>query len=88
MANTGQSPESNDRQPVAFDPRTRKVMELHRLVREGRYRPDPAEVARAILREWSVAEQAEPAPQGKTFAERFIVAPAAPAPSSDIALPA
>ena len=88
MTNTAQSPESNERQPVAFDPRTRKVMELRRLVREGRYKPDPAEVAHAILREWTAAEQSETARRAQTFAGRFIVAPAAPAPSGDVALPA
>lgn len=88
MANTGQSPESNERQPVTFDPRARKVRELRRLVREGLYRPDPAEVAAAILREWATDADDQPRPDSATFAERFVVTPGAPEPSRDVALPA
>jgi hypothetical protein len=53
MAVTPKSPDSNTNEPVAFDERTRRVMELRRQVREGRYCPDPETIARAILREWT-----------------------------------
>jgi hypothetical protein len=53
MSDTAHTPSSNPQnEPIGFDARIRKVMELRRLVREGLYRPDAEEVARAILAEW------------------------------------
>jgi hypothetical protein len=61
-------------------------MELRRQVREGTYRPDPEAIARALLREWALADEGTvspgaPAPLGGDFrsaAERFVVRPSAP----------
>jgi hypothetical protein len=50
MPDTTRTPDSNE--PIAFDERTRRVLELRRRVRAGTYRPDPELVARAILSEW------------------------------------
>jgi hypothetical protein len=62
-------------------------MELRRKIREGKYRPDPEAIARALLREWAQATDlhAEPgAPRAATLpgdfraaAERFVVRPCA-----------
>lgn len=52
MADTPGSPNRNSTEPLPFDERTRRVLELRRLVREGLYRPDPQDVATAMLREW------------------------------------
>jgi len=55
MADTTQTRTSNpERAVVAFDERTRRVMELRKQVREGTYRLDPAAVATALMREWGL----------------------------------
>ncbi len=85
MADTSRTPDSNQKEPLALDERTRRVLELRKQVREGRYRPDPRTVARAILAEWFAVglelEQEEAMPTVTTssdrrrVAERFIVEP-------------
>ena len=76
MADTTQTRTSNSERPlVAFDERTRRVMELRRQVREGTYHPDPAAVATALMREWGfmddlLEEVAEPMPAIETADER------------------
>jgi hypothetical protein len=62
-------------------------MELRRAIREGKYRPDPEAIARALLGEWATAADllADPAaPEAATLpgefraaAERFVVRPCA-----------
>ncbi|MCC6268622.1 MAG: flagellar biosynthesis anti-sigma factor FlgM [Dehalococcoidia bacterium] len=85
MADTTHTPDGNPaNDPVPFDDRTRRVMELRKQVREGTYQRDPAEVARAILREWIANGDAlgtnvavpvvETAPQRHAAAGRFLVA--------------
>ncbi len=55
MADTTRTPESTpSNEPIAFDERTRRVMELRKQVQAGTYRPDAHEIAKAILEEWSV----------------------------------
>jgi hypothetical protein len=98
MADTMQTQNSNPKEPVAFDERTRRALELRRQIRAGVYRPDPEAVARAILAEWSALstarEQAAPIPTVETAAElhaaaaRFVVAPTGFAASTDAALSA
>lgn len=87
MADTRPKPEvTRATEPMPFDDRTRRVMELRRQIREGRYRPDPEAIARALLREWALAAEgieapSAPAPLGGDFraaAERFVVRPGAP----------
>lgn len=85
MADTIPKPEvTRATEPTPFDDRTRRVMELRRQIREGTYRPDPEAVARALLREWALADgigdPSAPAPLGGDFraaAERFVVRPCA-----------
>ncbi len=87
MATTSQTPVSNRREPIAFDDRTRKVLELRRMIRAGTYRPSAEEVAQALLRDWLPLTEAlrEPAPalsaaspDAGAFAARFVIAPTAP----------
>jgi hypothetical protein len=52
MADTSHTPVSNSKEPIPFDERARRVLELKRQVKAGLYRPDPSEVARAILAQW------------------------------------
>ncbi len=55
MADTSCTPDSNPEEAlVAFDARTRRVLELRNQVREGTYRPDPQAIAEAMLREWDL----------------------------------
>lgn len=55
MADTTQTRTSNpDSALVAFDERTRRVMELRKQVREGTYRPGAAAIAAALMREWGL----------------------------------
>ncbi|MCL6646276.1 MAG: flagellar biosynthesis anti-sigma factor FlgM [Dehalococcoidia bacterium] len=74
-------PATSDLLPVIpFDERTRHVLELRELVRRGAYRPDPREIARALL----AHALACPAPEEdgslpEFDPARFIVRPAAPA---------
>ena len=88
MADTIPKPEvTRATEPTPFDDRTRRVMELRRQIREGKYRPDPEAIARALLREWALADEGigapsapAPAPLGGDFraaAERFVVRPCA-----------
>jgi hypothetical protein len=74
MTVTTRSLENTAREPLAFDDRARKVMELRKQVREGTYRPDAREVARAILDEWiavgDVVTRETPMPSVATGAER------------------
>lgn len=91
MADTGESLNSNNREPLAFDERTRRVMELRKQVREGAYRPAAEAVAIALRREWSalatVTREPVPArvdadPDPASFAGRFMVSAAAQESSS------
>ena len=89
MTDTARTPESHPTtEPVAFDERTRRVLELRKQVREGTYRPDPEEVAGAMLREWA-ANVRDSVPEASTTAaatsadrralsERFVVPKSAP----------
>lgn len=52
MSDTSRTPESNSKEPIPFDERARRVLELKRQVKAGLYRPDAGEVARAILAQW------------------------------------
>ena len=74
MADTTRTPGSNPKEPIAFDERTRRVLELRRQVRAGMYRPDPELVAQAILSEWFAMglelERETPVPSAATHAER------------------
>ena len=74
MKVTTRSLESTVREPLAFDDRARRVMELRKQVREGTYRPDPREVAAAILDEWvavgDVVVRDEVLPRVETAGER------------------
>ncbi len=97
MADTNQTLNGNDREPVAFDDRTRRVLELRKLVREGAYHPDAGEVARAMLREFAVlaeiTREMPPAvvdtnPNTASFAGRFVLAPSAPAQTQSEAMTA
>lgn len=78
MTVTTYSPEYPTPEPLAFDERSRRVMELRKQVREGTYRPDPGEVALAILAEWiasgEVVLRASGDPSVETSSERRKVA--------------
>lgn len=80
MADTPGSPKRNlSTEPLPFDERTRRVLELRRLVREGLYRPDPHEVAAAMLREWldtSASTLKELRPAVETARDRSVAAAA------------
>lgn len=84
MADTTRTPDSTpSSEPIAFDKRTRRVMELRKQVQAGTYRPDAHDVARAILDEWAANGDApRPGPQAppvatpaerKAAAARFMV---------------
>lgn len=64
----------NHGEPVAFDERTRRVLELRKQVREGTYRPDAEAIARAIVDHWmamdSPLEEEAGLPAVETAAER------------------
>ncbi len=63
---------------VPFDDRTRRVLELRERIRTGRYRPDPRDVARAMIeyaRTAPVIDEAPPEPAAFDAA-RYIVRPA------------
>ena len=76
MTDTPQTPDSNPENAiVAFDERTRRVMELRKQVREGTYRPDPEAIAAALMREWGLVgelldEVAGPMPAVETANDR------------------
>lgn len=73
MADTALPPHRNSEMSVvAFDDRTRRVMELRKQIQEGTYRPDARAVAEAIMREWDLAGDMfeEVAPPVSTAAER------------------
>ena len=76
MTDTPQTPDSNPENAiVAFDERTRRVMELRKQVREGTYRPDPDAIAAALLREWGMVgelleEVGSPMPAVETADDR------------------
>ena len=85
MADTTHTPDGNPaNDPVPFDDRTRRVMELRKQIREGTYLLDAGEVARAILNDWVTNGDAlgtnvavpvvETAPQRHAAAGRFLVA--------------
>lgn len=89
MADTAQQPQDNQgSEPVPFDERTRRVMELRRQIREGTYRPEPEAIALAIMREWGLSgdllDEVAPAPAASTdegfkaVAARFVIPPTAP----------
>ena len=81
MADTAQTLTRNRvAEPLPFDDRARRVLEFRRLIREGRYRPDPREVAEALAREWgALGGQLDTAPGpevGQSWCEaasRFVV---------------
>ena len=52
MNDTARPPVHQPAEPIAFDARTRRVLELRRQIREGTYRPDARAIARAILSHW------------------------------------
>ncbi len=70
--------------PVAFDERMARVLELRRQVLEGSYQLDAAEVAKAILGEWIASGELAPrevplpaiesAEDRRVVAQRFVVA--------------
>lgn len=89
MADTIPKPElTRPAEPVPFDDRTRRVMDLRKQIREGTYEPDPGAIARALLREWTlngdllaepgVPEPAEAADDFRAAARRFVVQPCSP----------
>lgn len=75
-------------QPIAFDARTRRVLELRKQVREGTYVLDAREVATAILAEWLAAPELDAGEQSapsidsaagrRTVGARFVVAKSEP----------
>ena len=83
MPDTTRTHDSHSKEPIAFDERARRVLELRRQVRSGTYRPDPQVVARAILSEWfalglelereGTPPAVESASERAQFAGRFIV---------------
>lgn len=60
---------------LPFDARTRRILELRDLIRRGAYRPDPREVAAAILRHAEhFPAPAEAEPRADAFdPARFVV---------------
>jgi hypothetical protein len=52
MTDTTRTPAQRPTEPLAFDDRTRRVLELKRRIREGTYRPEARHIARAILSHW------------------------------------
>ncbi len=76
MADTSRTPDSNPEEAlVAFDDRTRRVLELQKQVREGTYRPEPQAIAEALMREWDLLgelteEVAAPIPTVETAEAR------------------
>jgi hypothetical protein len=69
------------KEPVGFDARMRRVLELREMVRQGRYVVDPGEVAAAILAEWFVAQSGvEPPGPPANALSRFLVPPTPPTP--------
>ena len=96
MTDTLHTPECNStEEPIAFDARTRRVLELRKQVREGSYRPDPQQIAVAILNEWlatpelSANDEAAPsidsAEGRRTIGARFVVARSEPEEEATIA---
>lgn len=83
MTDTARPPVQHPAEPIAFDARTRHVMELKRQIREGTYRPDARAIARAILSHWfaiglEIEEEAgrppvETAQERREAGARFIV---------------
>jgi phosphoketolase len=91
MADTTRTPDSNPEEAlIAFDDRTRLVLELRKQVREGTYRPDPQAIAEALMREWDLVgelleEVDAPLPtvetaeaRHATALDRFVVEPSQP----------
>lgn len=71
--------ETTINEPVGFDARMRRVLELRQLVRRGQYVPDPRAVAAAILAEWLVTQgETEPPFPPANDLSRFIVPPMPP----------
>ena len=62
------------REPLAFDDRARRVLELRKQVREGTYRIGHRQIARAILEDWIAAGEVvlreQPLPAVATAADR------------------
>lgn len=85
MADTALSPDRHSEMSVvAFDERTRRVMELRRQIKEGTYQADARSVALAMMQQWErdgdLSEQAAPAvstpaERRATARDRFVVAP-------------
>lgn len=85
MNTTDRPLDSNRGEPIAFDERTRRVLELRKQIREGTYRPAARTIARAILQEWfqlglELEREAgrpvvETATERRQAAARFIVEP-------------
>lgn len=89
---TTKSTPSNANDPVALDPRTRRVLELRRQVAEGTYVLDAEAVAAAMLAEWAAQaedEQSVPPFESMTGDElagamgRFVVPGSPGAPVAD-----
>ena len=89
MAQNNETPASLPaNEPVAFDDRIRRVMELKKQIREGTYRIDDEAIAKAILGEWisvgdivihdDVTPVVETAAERKAVGARFVVAKDSP----------
>lgn len=83
MADTDRKPQDHQApEPMPFDERTRRVMELRKQIREGTYQPDPHAVAEALMREWGLMDELLEEPDGpadlRAAAARFIVPPGEP----------
>jgi hypothetical protein len=88
MPDTTRTPAFPPAEPIPFDQRARRVLELKRQIREGSYRPDSRSIARAILAHWFAvglevereADQSslESADERRRAAARFVV-PQSPA---------
>jgi|GEM_PF-4733732 len=87
MLDTTRTPASELPEPIPFDQRMRRVLELKRQIREGTYRPDAKEIARAILAHWfalglELENETTKAPvdtsvERRAAAARFVVPPTA-----------
>jgi len=84
MADNMRTPDENPSEPLAFDERTRRVLDLRKQIRAGTYSPDAKAVAEAMLSDWmAIGERMEAAdilphvesPSDRRAAgERFVVA--------------
>jgi hypothetical protein len=83
MTDTPHTPNGHSNDPIPFDERARRVLELKRQVKAGLYRPDPRDVTRAILTHWfelglelereTTASVAAGPTDARDFASHFLV---------------